>query len=128
MLELVLLMRYNLAHADWCHTILSAENIVVSKAGRRPAYIELLSLSGRFLMWLSRNESLVTMKTQFRSLASVSGLRMWHCNELWCRAQIWRCCVCGIGIPPLAWELPYAAGVALKRHTKKWSNETKNLK
>ena len=48
------------------------------------------------------------MQVQF--LALLSGLR------------ILRCCGCGVGqqlavapIQPLAWELPYAAGVALKR-------------
>ena len=24
-----------------------------------------------------------------RSLASLSGLRIWHCRELWCRLQMW---------------------------------------
>ena len=27
-----------------------------------------------------------TMKLQVRSLASLSGLRIWHCCELWCRS------------------------------------------
>ena len=34
-------------------------------------------------------------------------------------AQIWHCCGCGCAvalIQPLAWELPYAASVALKRN------------
>ena len=50
---------------------------------------------------------------QVWSLASLSGLRICRCCELWCRpaavAPIW----------PLAWERPYAVGVALKTHTKK---------
>ena len=28
------------------------------------------------------------MMTQVRSLASLSGLRIWHCRELWCRSQV----------------------------------------
>ena len=32
---------------------------------------------------------LVSMRTQVRSLASLSGLRMWHRRELWCRSQMW---------------------------------------
>ena len=40
-------------------------------------------------------------------------------------AQIWHCCGCGIGWPvpirPLAWEPPYAVGVALKKKKKKTS-------
>ena len=27
------------------------------------------------------------MKTKLRSLASLSGLRIWCCHELWCRLQ-----------------------------------------
>ena len=30
-----------------------------------------------------------TMRLQVRSLASLSGLRMQHCGELWCRSQTW---------------------------------------
>ena len=28
-----------------------------------------------------------TMRLEVRSLASLSGLRIWHCHELWCRSQ-----------------------------------------
>ena len=53
------------------------------------------------------------MRMQVWSLALLSGLRILHCCELWCRlaaaALIW----------PLAWELPYATGAALKRPGKK---------
>ena len=31
---------------------------------------------------------LVTMRTQVQFLASLSGLRIWHCHELWCRSQM----------------------------------------
>ena len=31
---------------------------------------------------------LVSMRTQVRSLASLSGLRIWHCRELWCGSQM----------------------------------------
>ena len=30
-----------------------------------------------------------TMRLCFRSLASLSGLRIWHCCELWYRSQTW---------------------------------------
>ena len=30
---------------------------------------------------------LASMGTQFQSLASLSGLRIWHCGESWCRLQ-----------------------------------------
>ena len=29
-----------------------------------------------------------SMRTQVLSLASFSGLRIWHCHELWCRSQM----------------------------------------
>ena len=56
-----------------------------------------------------KRTQLVSMRTQVRSLALLSGLR------------IPRCCGCGVGrrlqllIQPQAWELPYAATAALKR-------------
>jgi len=28
------------------------------------------------------------MRTQVQSLASLSGLTIWHCRELWCRSQM----------------------------------------
>ena len=69
------------------------------------------------------------MRFRVRSLASLSGLRIWRCSELcgigrslgldlmllwlWCRpAAI-------APIEPLAWEPPYAAGAALKSRKKK---------
>ena len=57
------------------------------------------------------------MRTQALSLASLSGLRIWHGHG------------CGVGlavvalIRPLTWALPYAAGAALKK--KKSSNMEK---
>ena len=61
-----------------------------------------------------------SMRLWVRSLASFSGLRIQHCCELWCRlaatAPIW----------PLAWELPYAAGVALKSKTNKQKSRMQN--
>ena len=54
-------------------------------------------------------------------LASAQWVK--HCSELWCRLQmelrsdiavaVWRRLAAAAQIPPLAWELPYAAGVAL---------------
>ena len=49
---------------------------------------------------------------QVQALVSLSGLRIQHC------------CGCGIGgqlqlIQPLAWELPYAAPLTLKRQKQK---------
>ena len=58
---------------------------------------------------------LASMRTQVRSLALLSGLRIQHCHELWCRpaatAPLW----------PLAWKAPYATRVALKNN-----NDNKN--
>ena len=53
------------------------------------------------------------MRTQVRSPALLSGLRIWHCRELGYRPAATAL------IQPLAWELPYAVGVALKRQEKK---------
>ena len=76
------------------------------------------------------------MRMQFGSLASLSGLRIGHCHELWRRSQTWlRCCVAWLWcrpastapIRPLAWGLPHAVSVALKRQ-KKNKNKNKNKK
>ena len=32
---------------------------------------------------------LESMRMKVQSLASLSGLRIWHCHELWCRLQMW---------------------------------------
>ena len=72
---------------------------------------------------------LETMRLRVRSLASFSGLRIWRCRERWCRSQMWlgSCIAVAIVyrpaatalIRPLAWELPYAAGAALKSKKKR---------
>ena len=51
-------------------------------------------------------------RIQVWSLAPLSGLRIWHCHELWCRLAAVAL------IRFLAWELP----VALKTHTHTKSN------
>ena len=53
------------------------------------------------------------MRMRVHYLASISGLRIWHCHELWCGL------VAVASIGPLAWEPPNAAGAALKRIKKK---------
>ena len=43
---------------------------------------------------------LVSMKIWVQSLASISGLRIWHCLELCCKSQIQlgiSSCGCGVG-------------------------------
>ena len=69
------------------------------------------------------------MGMQVLSLALLGGLGIWHCRELWYIGRsmdwIWHCCGCGVEpravalIQALAWELPYATGVALKRSPQK---------
>ena len=64
-----------------------------------------------------------TMRLWVESLASLSGLRIWRCCELWYRSQmwlglalLWLWCRPGATAPigPLGWEPLYAAGAALK--------------
>ena len=70
---------------------------------------------------------LETMRLWVRSLATLSGLRIWHCCELWCRSRhgsdpalLWLWCRLAAVAPirSLAWKPPYAVGVALKSKTK----------
>ena len=75
---------------------------------------------------------LVSMRSQVRSLALLSGLSIWCCLELQHRftdmAQIWRHCGCGVDsaalIQPLAWDPPYAMGAVLKKKAKKKKKES----
>ena len=71
---------------------------------------------------------LVTTMMRVQSLASLGGLRIWHCCELQCRSQtrlhpmllsLWHRPVATALIWPVAWELPYSVGVSLKWHTQK---------
>ena len=68
------------------------------------------------------------MRFQVLSLASLSGLRIQHCSELWCGSQtwlrypllwLWRRRESTAPIRPLAWEPPYAVGAALEKTKKK---------
>ena len=60
---------------------------------------------------------LVSMRMRVRFLALLSGPGIWLCHELWCRLLVWLWCRLAAvpSIRPLAWELPYAVGVALKK-------------
>ena len=73
------------------------------------------------------------MKAWVQSLASLSGSRIWHCRELWCRSQtgldpellwLWHRLETPGPIRPLAWEPSYAMGAALEK-TKKTKTKTK---
>ena len=62
------------------------------------------------------------MRTRARSLASLSGLWIWRCHELWCRSQT--CLGSGVAsncssILPLAWELPICCRWGPKKQKKK---------
>ena len=65
------------------------------------------------------------MRTQVQPLASLSGLGIWRCRELWCSLDLallwlwlWRRPAAAVLIGPQAWEPPYAAGAALKSKKK----------
>ena len=62
--------------------------------------------------WLTNPTA--STKTWVWSLALLSGLRIGHCHELWCRMQ-----AAAAPIRPLAWEPPHAVGEALKRQKTK---------
>ena len=62
------------------------------------------------------------MRLQVQSLASISGLRIQCCCELWCRLAA------TAPIRPLAWELPYATGVAQEKAKRKKERERKRKK
>ena len=77
---------------------------------------------GVFPLWLSRLQTwLVSMRMWVQSLAPISGLKDPGCRcglalaLLW----LWHRPAAAAAIQPLAWELPYPAGVALTRKKKK---------
>ena len=47
-----------------------------------------MAMVGIPVMAQRKQISLASMRTQLRSLASLSGLRIQHCCELWCRLQM----------------------------------------
>ena len=68
-----------------------------------------------------------SIRTDAGSISGLAwGLRIWRCRELWCKSQIWlsynvaAAVAVGrqLGTWPLAWELPCAESVALKRKRK----------
>ena len=66
------------------------------------------------------------MRTWVRTLALLSGLRVQHCCELWCRSQTWLTDLLLLQlwcrpapIWPLAWEPLYTMGATLKKGEKK---------
>ena len=75
------------------------------------------------------------MRLRVRSLASLSGLRIQCCLELWCGSQmrlgspallwLWHRLVATAPMGPLAWELPYATGMALEKTKKKKKKKEK---
>ena len=65
---------------------------------------------------------MVSVRMRVQSLASLSGLRTWHCHKLWCRLQMWlgSCrSMAAAPIQPPAQELWYATGAAKKIFLKK---------
>ena len=68
------------------------------------------------------------MRTWVQSLLLLSGLRIQHCHELWCRSQtgLGPCIAVAVvqagssaPIQALAWEFSYAEGMALKKDKEK---------
>ena len=59
---------------------------------------------------------LVTMRLQVWSLASISGLRIWHCCQLWCGLQTWlSSCVAVAYVDSCSWDLTPSLGTCIFR-------------
>ena len=60
-----------------------------------------------------------------QSLASLGGLRIQRCRELWCRrqARLGSCVAVTVPIRSLAWEPPYAVGSGPRKGKKKKEKE-----
>ena len=74
--------------------------------------------------WSSRCGSVITNLTSIHevwvpSLASLSGVKIWCCCELWCGSHTRLGSHVAVApVQPLAWELAYAVDMALKREKK----------
>ena len=66
---------------------------------------------------------LIFIRSQFGSLASLSGLRMWRYHELWCRRCSLDLALHGPAatapIRPITWEFPCAVDAGLGKKKKK---------
>ena len=69
------------------------------------------------------------MRLQVRSLASLSGLRIWYCRELWCSSQMWLgsdVAVTMAQVSSCSSDLPSSLGTSIchgcgpKNEKKKW--------
>ena len=82
-------------------------------------------------MVVQKRIQLVSMRMRVRSLASLSGLGIRGCHEMWCRSQmqellwLWQRPAAVAPIQPQAWEPPYAAGVPVKSKNKKTKKKQK---
>ena len=68
------------------------------------------------------------MRTQVRSLASISGLRIRHCGELWCRSKTWLgsdVALAVVSASSYSSNLTPNLGVALKKKRKDTHKQTK---
>ena len=89
----------------------------------REKHITLLKdLMKEFPSWLRSSQTpLASMRTRVRSVASLSGLRIWCCHGLRLEVadEILHKPVATAPIRPLAWELPYAEGVTSNKQKTK---------
>ena len=61
------------------------------KVGQFPLWLSGLRTRHSVVPFIAQQKQiwLVPMRTKVRSLTSLSGLKILHCHELWCRLQTW---------------------------------------
>ena len=80
-------------HKPWLDALKSLKNPKEPSIGIRTLWVSMLIIKiknnslGVPIMVQQKWIWLGTMRVRVRSLASLSGLRIWHCHELWCRLQ-----------------------------------------
>ena len=91
-----------------------------------PYVLSKLELLGSSCCGKQRRTWLVSMRTQVRSLALLSGLRIHCCRELWYSVlRLWHRLAASAPVRHLAWELGYAVDATLKRQKKTPKKQTK---
>ena len=111
--------------------VLELKHALLSNGSHYMSLIKTTKQGVPIVVWWVKNPT--SIHENVSMMASLNGLRIWHCREL-CGVghrrgsdpvllSLWFRLAAAAPIRPLAWELSYAAGAALKFFLKKEKNK-----